>query len=77
MVRSYAAFKRNWNDHFICVFRKIYWKKDSRPESERCIYKSSIGKNPLYEKYADIDCAGKEIRDCVYEITHNDSKWKS
>ena len=27
---------------------------------------------PLYEKYADItiDCAGKEIRDCVYEITH-------
>lgn len=26
---------------------------------------------PLYEKYADItiDCAKKEIRDCVYEIT--------
>ena len=27
---------------------------------------------PLYEKYADItiDCAGKEIRYCVYEITN-------
>ena len=27
---------------------------------------------PLYEKYADItiDCAGKEIRECVYEITN-------
>ena len=33
------------------------------------LYKERI---PLYEKYADItiDCAGKEIRDCVYEITH-------
>ena len=29
-------------------------------------------RTPLYEKYADItiDCAGKGIRDCVYEITH-------
>lgn len=27
---------------------------------------------PLYEKYADItiDCTGKEIRECVYEITN-------
>ena len=33
------------------------------------LYKERI---PLYEKYADItiDCAGKEIRDCVYEITN-------
>ena len=33
------------------------------------LYKERI---PLYEKYADItiDCAGKGIRDCVYEITH-------
>lgn len=31
---------------------------------------------PLYEKYADItiDCAGKEIRECVYEITNTIQK---
>ena len=72
MVRSYAAFKRNWNDHLSASSGKFTGRK-TRDLNQRgvsikaghtlhSLYKERI---PLYENIQtiSIDCAGKEIRE--------------